>query len=209
MEEEVNAFHRSRQHAGGYDDDHEQDEEHRHKQLGGFLYAFLYAFRHHDVGYQNEDNSPDGRFEWIGDKRLEICCHIVGIALQMTERRSEEILKTPTSHNGIESKDDHRREDANIASDGHRSAPSHLKIRPCRIRLSMTTDDELAYHSRYTKQKHASEIYQDECCSTVLTGHKGETPHVAQAHCRPCRGKDYTKLAAEIHSAFILHNDNF
>ena len=74
------------------------------------------------------------------------------------------------------------------------------------IGLCMATNNELTDHARQAQQEDAGDIDQDECSTTVLTSHIGETPHIAQTDGGTRRGQHHTQLAAE--ATPFLHNYN-
>ncbi len=68
----------------------------------------------------------------------------------------------------------------------------------------MTAHDKLCHHAGDAQQQDADGIDEDEGCTTILAGHVGETPYVAQANSRTGRGEHDAYLGSEI-TAFCRH----
>ena len=69
----------------------------------------------------------------------------------------------------------------------------------------MAADDKLIDHTGYAEEEHTCKIEKNEHGTTILPGHIGETPHVAQSDGRTCRSKDNTQFAAKVCSLYFCH----
>ena len=109
----------------------------------------------------------------------EVIHHIVGIAIETSHERREKILHAPSCHYSIETQDDGRGKDAQIAYEFPPFAASQLTIGSCGIGRSATAYDKLADHARNTQHENTDEINQDKGRTAIMTGHIRETPNVA------------------------------
>ena len=216
LQQKIDALPGVGQHARGDHDDQQQDEQHGHEQLRGALNAMANATTDNQMAKNKDGYRPKHGHDGRRRERLEIVLGIAGIALQLAHHGSIDVLQAPTTYHSIVAGDEKSRENAERANKrGKQRLPascfSHLLVGTSRVGCSMTTDNQFTHHARQPQHNHTSQINQDECRTAVLTRHVGETPHVAQADCRPCRGQNHTQHAAEIcsfccllHSYFLL-----
>ena len=88
----------------------EQDEECGHEQFGHTLYAFLHATRHHQMGDDKKDSSPENRLPGVGGEIAEVLREIIRSAVHLTHGSAKDILQAPARHHGIVAGDEKARE---------------------------------------------------------------------------------------------------
>ena len=156
------------------------------------------------MSQQDEGDGPQSGTHRIRRERGKVLLYEIGIALHLGHDAGIEILQTPTCHHRIKAQDNHRGKDTHVADNAPGLAVRKILVRPCRIGCRMTADNKLCHHAGNAQHKDAHEIDKNEGCATILPCHIGKAPYIAQAHCRSCRSKDHTQLAAKAASA-VFH----
>ena len=65
---------------------------------------------------------------------------------------------------------------------------SHSRVGAIGVGGTVTANDKFGNHTGNAQQQHASHINNDECGTTILTGHVRETPYIAQSYGSTGRG---------------------
>ena len=109
-----------------------------------------------------------------------------------------DILETPTRNHGVIARNQETRQNTHIADERERRTTCQFAESARRIGPTMTTDNELTNHTGNAQQQDTEHINHDKHGSAILSRHIGESPDVAQANGRTCRGQDDTQFATEI-----------
>ena len=165
------------------------------------------------MGDEEDGNGPEDRTQRRRRELSEIGGHVVGIAFQLPSCRGIDVLQTPTADNSVVAGDKEAGGNAEKADElREEQAPAtrcfavssrglgHLCINTTGVSCTMTTDDELTQHAGNAKQQHAAQVDKDEGSTTVLAGHIGESPYIAQSDSRSCRCKNDAQFASEVRS---------
>ena len=193
-EQELHRLVKSIQRQGVSQQNQHHDQQGRHQDPRPAFNSPRDSSEDHRNGQAHEDQVPK---EVCLDRRVEASengSHIVRAQSRKLSADGEPgVVERPSGHHAVEGKEDESRDDSQPAhphpgapGSGQRLEGSHRRA------LGGAPDKDLGDHDRQTDQKHTSQVDEDEDASTVLAGHVGELPDVAQPHRRTGSSQDET-----------------
>ena len=149
------------------------------------------------MNQEHEDHSIDDGLQGTAHEVGKVA-FVVLVARQLVTHRSNHVVERPSRYYNIVTGNEEGHEHALDAPKAPPRAGSKLAEGTDGVGMGVTPDNELAEHNRHTDEKDATQVYQDEGRSAVVSHLGGEAPHVAQPHGRACSRKDYTKFTTKI-----------
>ena len=122
----------------------------------------------------------------------------------MPRERGIDILQAPTRNHHIIARDEKGGEHTKITHQLPWTAIAQHGIGTGSVAVGTPADDKLVHYTGDAQKKNAHKVNQNEYGTAVLSRHIGETPHIAQAYRRACRGKNHPQLASKIISFHYL-----
>ena len=132
-----------------------------------------------------------------------------GQSIETVEQSIHQVIKRPTRHNNVVTKNEPRSNDAEFADFTPKPSIGKFAESLGCIGMSMAPNNKLCGHKGDAQNEYAQNIHEDKRSSAIVAGHHGKSPDVSQTYCRTGCGQYHSYFTIEFRSVACLHEMSF